>query len=87
MANTDTIHYSDLCDTIYRFQPVQLGRNDIHRFHGIDERISVENFHQVVGFYYRLMNNADFDIEEKESGSLMSSNNDEFFESQDDFQS
>ncbi len=47
VANTDTKHYLSLCDAIYRFQPVRLGKSDISRFHGIDERISVENFDQV----------------------------------------
>lgn len=53
VANTDTKHYLDLCDDIYRFQPIRLQKSDLSRFHGIDERISVENFHRVVQFYYR----------------------------------
>ena len=77
-GNTDTKHYQSLTDSIYRFQPVLLGQNDLNRFHGIDERISVKNFIQVwplfsdfndfknilqvVDFYYRVIHNADFDI-------------------------
>ena len=52
VANTDTIHYQHLCQTIYRFQPVTLSKDDISRFHGIDERISVDNFNQVCTSYF-----------------------------------
>lgn len=48
VANTDTKHYLDMCDAVYRFQPVRLSKSDISRFHGVDERISVDNFEQVI---------------------------------------
>lgn len=47
VANTDTKHYQDLCQNIYRFQPILLGKSDLSRFHGVDERISVKSFVQV----------------------------------------
>ena len=78
VANTDTKHYQHLCPSIYRFQPVQLTKEDLSRFHGIDERISVGNFLQVVEFYYRLMHNADFDLHEAKVDN--SDNNDDIFE-------
>lgn len=62
VANTDTIHYTNLTDKIYRFTPVYMLSEDTTLFHGIDERISVKNYDQVVQFYYRLMAHADSDI-------------------------
>ena len=47
VGNTDTIHYIDLSDNIYRFSPAFLLPEDIDRFHGINERISVKNYNQV----------------------------------------
>ena len=47
VANTDTKHYQHLCDAVYRFQPVTMTKDDISMIHGINERISVENFNQV----------------------------------------
>ena len=51
VANTDTKHYQDLCDAIYRFQPILLTKDDLSRFHGIDERITVKNYAQVHIYY------------------------------------
>jgi acetylornithine deacetylase/succinyl-diaminopimelate desuccinylase-like protein len=35
---------------------------DTHRYHGIDERISIDDYQQAVSFYYRVMKNADLII-------------------------
>ena len=48
VGNTDTIHYIDLSENIYRFSPAFLLPEDIDRFHGINERISVKNYNQVI---------------------------------------
>ena len=77
VANTDTKHYQHLCDSIYRFQPVLLGKPDLARFHGIDERISRANFLQVVEFYYRLIHNSDFDLGSGHTTLGMSVDNDD----------
>jgi len=62
IANTDTKHYQHLVDKIYRFTPAFITKNDTKRFHGFNERISVENFVQTVEFYHRLIKNADTQI-------------------------
>lgn len=36
--------------------------SDVGRYHGHNERISVENYHQSVNFYYRVMKNADLTL-------------------------
>jgi len=59
MANTDTRHYLNFTSNIYRFSPVFITPNDTSRFHGINERISVDNFAQVVHFYHQIIRNSD----------------------------
>lgn len=63
IANTDTKHYLSLTDKIYRFSPAFISKNDTKRFHGFNERISVNNFVQVVEFYHRVIKNADSQVE------------------------
>lgn len=70
VANTDTIHYSNLTDKIYRFTPVIMDLDKFSMFHGIDEKISIDEYNEVVQFYYRLMTNADFDIKKKSAQHL-----------------
>ena len=65
VANTDTMHYSTLTNKIYRFTPVLMNMDKFSMFHGIDEKLSVDEFNDVVQFYYRLIKNADFDIQPK----------------------
>jgi carboxypeptidase PM20D1 len=60
VANTDTKHYLNFTDKIYRFSPAFLIGNDTSRIHGFNERISIDNFAQVVEFYFALMENADY---------------------------
>lgn len=55
---TDSRHYAHLTPNIFRFQPVTLAADDIRRFHGIDERISVRNYEQCIRFYMQLIRNS-----------------------------
>lgn len=57
IAITDTRHYADLVTDIYRFRPILVGPQDVKRFHGVDERLGVENFQSMVSFYRRLLVN------------------------------
>ncbi len=57
MANTDTRYYWNLTSSIYRFCPLRLGAEDIKRYHGFDERVSVENYYEIVNFFYRFIIN------------------------------
>ena len=56
---TDTKHYIKLSDHIYRFSPTYMYPEDAKRFHGLNERMSVENYQDAVNFYYHVMRNAD----------------------------
>ncbi|KAE8753246.1 hypothetical protein FOCC_FOCC000168 [Frankliniella occidentalis] len=59
IANTDTRWYLNFTTNLYRFLPTMVKLSDVPRYHGNNERISVEHFHQAVNFYYRVMKNAD----------------------------
>ena len=58
VAATDSRHYIPLADNVYRFLPQRLSPKDIARIHGIDERISVRNYKEIVKFYIQLIRNA-----------------------------
>ncbi|XP_069798240.1 N-fatty-acyl-amino acid synthase/hydrolase PM20D1-like [Narcine bancroftii] len=58
-ASTDTRHYQNLTSELYRFVPMILKEEDIFRLHGVNERISVRNYEDVVRFYFRFIQNSD----------------------------
>ena len=57
IAATDSRHFGQLAESIYRFGPFVLGPEDLKRPHGTNERISVEGFADAVRFYIRLIDN------------------------------
>ncbi len=58
VAGTDTKHYVDISDNIYRFVPMRFTSNDLDRIHGTNERISVDNFEEMIKFYIQLIRNS-----------------------------
>lgn len=61
IAATDSKHYCRIAENCYRINPVVFGPDDIPRFHGTNERISVEAAITAVRFYHRLISNLDAD--------------------------
>jgi carboxypeptidase PM20D1 len=55
---TDSRHYGRLTESVYRFLPHRFNSEDITRLHGLNERISIENYLQGVRFYYQLLDNS-----------------------------
>lgn len=55
---TDSRHFQKLTDNIYRFAPLTLTPADLKRIHGINERISVENYRLLIAFYAQMLQNA-----------------------------
>lgn len=51
VGGTDSRYYADIADNVYRFLPVELTAQDTRRIHGIDERVSLENYKKAVDFY------------------------------------
>jgi carboxypeptidase PM20D1 len=58
VAATDSRHYAGLTDTILRFTPVRANADDLKRFHGTNERLSIEGYADMIRFYRRLIENA-----------------------------
>lgn len=57
VAATDSRNYLDVTHSIFRFSPVRATAEDLKRFHGTDERLSVKNYADMIRFYRRLMQN------------------------------
>ena len=55
VAGTDSHHYEKIAKDSYRFNPMVLTRNDLTRFHGSDERISIKNMVDATNFYSQLI--------------------------------
>jgi len=58
VAATDSRHYQALTKNIFRFLPIILGPDDTKRYHGIDERIAIEDYERCVRFYAQLIRNS-----------------------------
>lgn len=52
---TDSIHYGDISDHVFKFSPVRARSEDLPRFHGTNERIAVANYAEMIRFYHRLL--------------------------------
>ncbi len=57
VAATDSRNYLNVTDTIYRFTPVRATVEDLKRFHGTNERLSVSNYADMIRFYGWLLQN------------------------------
>ena len=55
---SDSRYFTALTPNIYRFLPVHFRPDDLERFHGIDERVAVAGYLDVIRFYHLLMKNA-----------------------------
>ena len=58
LGSTDARHYRKLTKNIYRFVPLRLAKNDLSRIHGMNERISIKNYHESINFYIHLIQNS-----------------------------
>ena len=58
VAATDSRHYAGLTKNIFRFLPITLAPEDTKRYHGIDERISIEDYERCVHFYAQVIRNS-----------------------------
>jgi len=58
IAATDSKHFTGIAENTYRFLPIRLGPDDTPRIHGTNERISLENYGEVIRFYTQFLINA-----------------------------
>ena len=60
VGGTDSRHFTQLTPNVYRFLfNIMEDESDIARIHGVDERVSIENYNQTINFYYLLFKNLD----------------------------
>jgi carboxypeptidase PM20D1 len=55
LAGTDSRHYSEVAENVYRFQPMLFGEDDFTGIHGTNERVSFDNIERTIRFYIGLM--------------------------------
>lgn len=58
VGGTDSRHYGELTDNIYRFSPIHLNKNNQKSFHGLNERVAVSDFYDAIAFYVQLIQNS-----------------------------
>lgn len=56
-GGTDARYFYEIADDVYRFYPIRLGPDSMSRFHGIDEKISKDNYKEIISFSYQLIKN------------------------------
>ena len=54
-GGTDARYFYEISDDVYRFYPIRIGPDSMTRFHGIDEKISKDNYREIVEFSYHLI--------------------------------
>jgi len=54
-AATDSHHYKDITENIYRFVPMVLTSEELKKIHGFNESISIENYTLIINFFTELM--------------------------------
>ena len=55
MLRKGSRHFAGVSDHVFRFSPVRAKAEDLARFHGTSERISVDNLAELIRFYHRLL--------------------------------
>ncbi len=55
IAATDSMHFGEISDHIFKFSPVRATAEDLKRFHGTNERLGVANYAEAIRFYHRLI--------------------------------
>lgn len=55
LAGSDSVHFLDLSDNVFRFSPIRVTPQDVGRLHGTNERIAIDNLAELIRFYHRLL--------------------------------
>jgi carboxypeptidase PM20D1 len=55
IAATDSRYMSGLSANVYRFEPIRASTEDLGRFHGTNERVSIANYAELIQFFHRLI--------------------------------
>jgi carboxypeptidase PM20D1 len=57
LGATDARHYVRLTPNVFRFAPMRTRPEDVPRFHGLNERIAIDNYAGMIRFYAELLRN------------------------------
>jgi carboxypeptidase PM20D1 len=57
IGSTDSRHFNLTCNNILRFIPLHFSNADLEHIHGFDEHVAIENYHNMIRFYIRLLQN------------------------------
>src|SRR5205823_6425978 len=63
VAATDSRHYAEIADNIFRFSPVRANSDDLKRFHGTNERLSIDGYADMMGLAVFVLQPVDADID------------------------
>ncbi|HEX7812090.1 MAG TPA: M20 family peptidase [Burkholderiales bacterium] len=58
LGATDTRHFIGIAANLFRFLPARLGPDDLKRYHGINERLPVDDYGKFIRFYMRYLREA-----------------------------
>ena len=58
VTGTDSVHYESISENNYRFVPMRVDREDVKRIHGVDERIGIKNYSEIIRFYIQFLRNS-----------------------------
>lgn len=61
-GGTDSRHYKDLVENIYRFLPCRVTDDELSRMHGRGEYLSIENLEKMISFYLDLLRQEGADV-------------------------
>ena len=56
-GGTDARYFYEISDDVYRFYPIRISPESMTRFHGIDEKISKDNYREIITFTYHMIKN------------------------------
>lgn len=55
LGGTDSRNFHEISDSVFRFTPMVVTKNDLNRVHGVDERLGVDELYKMADTIYRLM--------------------------------
>ncbi len=58
VAGTDSRHFASVSDAVYRFSPVRAGTEELKLLHGVNERMSLVGYTEMIQFYHQLLRNS-----------------------------
>lgn len=58
LGGTDSKHFKDISPNVFKYLHIRMDGEDLKRVHGTNERILVEDYKELIRFYYQLIKNA-----------------------------